>query len=138
MDAALEGVDWRRVLLENMTFLPWRLEARVGRSKCLTYKLRVLRDPELRDAPVVGYVHITMNGKVEPFRLPLHVAAPLIGALLEAGRDLGRIVGSDVPPDPALERAEVVAVAMPDVREPAWCEGTARAAELLGVSGGEQ
>jgi hypothetical protein len=65
LDAALPGWRERAAKLHRSRQRPWRVDTRIGMSGCITYLLRVLKDPEFCDAPIVARLHITMSGRIE-------------------------------------------------------------------------
>jgi hypothetical protein len=65
LDAAIPEWRERATKLHQSRQRPWRVDTRLGMSGCVTYLLRVLRDPEFHDAPVEARFHISMSGLIE-------------------------------------------------------------------------
>jgi hypothetical protein len=88
LDATIPGWQERARKLHRTRQQPWRVDMRLGMSGCVTYSLRVFRDPDFCDAPVVARLHITMSGRIDQLGpiwlgdlLPLLEEAEALGSL---------------------------------------------------------
>jgi len=87
LTAAL-GDDWGEWIkdaesLHRQRACPWRVEKRVGMSGARDYRLRVLRNEEWMDAPIVASIHVSMYEKMnESIRMWQGDLPPLLAAVI--------------------------------------------------------
>jgi len=60
---------------------PWRVETRTGRSGCITYIMREIRDFWLNDTPIVARLHVTFTRKIHEFAMAFENLAPIMAHL---------------------------------------------------------
>jgi hypothetical protein len=105
LDAAVPGWQQRAAELHRSRQRPWRVDTRIGMSGCITYLLRVLKDLEFCDAPIVARLHITMSGRLDQLGpiwlgdlLPLLEEAEALGSLEAPEAPEGAVVKCVQPP----------------------------------------